>query len=584
MRLMSLLPIITWLVLAESGASQADNTVLSNSSFEEIANTKPVGWSASGQPKGFDWNVTAEEHHSGSNAVAIRLTSHADMARIEITSGTASVTPGKLVRLSGWYKSVGWSGKGNIWSQTALLFYDDSHKLVGTRDGSFLEIPYAPTDAWKFAEMIAPAPDAAREARIVITVHCYDVSKETSPVLFVDDMNLQSLEVPDASKDARRWTYPARVYGIDIPTDRLPDSLVGGAIHARVGVDHPGGLISGPMIPDQGPGLFRATFRTRVADNSKPDQVCTIYVASNGVINSHTMRSRTLLATDFKNPNQFEEFSIDFLRPPRGGMQYLCTWHGKVDLWVDTFAVTELKRLPDRELVTMYGEVPGGEVKPDSKGGLFVLRGPSFPLYRVDEVAKELGTTVTRTACISTPGGNSILTPPFPTDPAELSGLRAVVLADVDAECLGFQGRDALRKFVEAGGKLVVLGGWISLGASKMGGTFFEEMLPVNDPGCFDLEAYGPPASLQPARDWVEVRSLPWSEGPCVLWAHKIVPKPDAKVLVTAAGRPFIVVGTIEAGRVIVCAGTVLGSPPSRTKPFWEWGGWPKLLAATISR
>jgi len=53
-------------------------------------------------------------------------------------------------------------------------------------------------------------------------------------------------------------------------------------------------------------------------------------------------------------------------------MQYLCTWWGKVDLWLDTFTVTEVRRLPDRELVSLYGERSAGEVKPDQAGGLFV--------------------------------------------------------------------------------------------------------------------------------------------------------------------------------------------------------------------
>ncbi|MBI3922238.1 MAG: hypothetical protein HY318_12535 [Armatimonadetes bacterium] len=582
MRLLGLVPAITSLVLAMCNGSQADRVAPPNQGFEQIAGDKPVAWTCSGQPKGFDWSVTAEEHRSGKGALSIRLTSHADVGRIEITSETAQVTPGKLVRLSGWYKSVGWSGKGNLWSQTMLLFYDDSHKLLATRDGSFLEIPYASTDAWKFAEMTGPAPDTAREARIVVVVHCYDASKEVSPALFVDDMDLQDLEIPEPRKEARRWTYMARAYGVELPTEALPDSHSGGAIHARVGVDHVGGLISGPLIPDQGPGLFRATFRLRVSDNSKPDQVCTIYTASNGVLNSHSMRSRTLLANEFKQPRQFEEFSIDFLRPPRGGMQYLCTWYGKVDLWVDTFTVTELKRLPDRELVTMYGEVLGGDVKPDSNGGLFVLRGPFFPFYRLDEVARELGTTVTRLACISTPGGNSLLTPPFPTDPTELSGLRAVVLTDVDAEGLGFQGRDALRKFVDAGGVLVVLGGWLSYGGSKMESTFLEEMLPVTVNHPFDRAFCSPPAALVPAADWQAGKPLPWSQKPCVLWLHQLTPKPTAEVLIQAGGKPFLIAGSYGRGRVVACAGTVLGSAPPGAMPFWDWQAWPKALSLAV--
>lgn len=57
-------------------------------------------------------------------------------------------------------------------------------------------------------------------------------------------------------------------------------------------------------------------------------------------------------------------------------------------------------------------------------------------MYRLDEVALALGTKITRVSHMATPGGNSVLNPPFPSAAAELFGLRAIVLADVDAEAL----------------------------------------------------------------------------------------------------------------------------------------------------
>jgi uncharacterized membrane protein len=246
--------------------------------------------------------------------------------------------------------------------------------------------------------------------------------------------------------------------------------------------------------------------------------------------------------------------------------------------------VTEVRRLPDRELVSLYGEQSAGEVKPDRAGGLFVLRGPFFPLYRLEDVAAALGTKVTRVAHMATPGGNSVLNPPFPGNAAELSGLRAVVLADVDAEALGFQGRNSLRRFAEAGGSVLVLGGWVSYGEAKMEGTFLEEMLPVTSAGAFDHHRCQPPSHLAPSQDWAAGQGLPWAENPSVLWLHRLKSKPGAKELITADGMPFLVSGSCGKGAVICCAGTVLGSVPAGTTAFWEWKGWPQLLAKCLTR
>ena len=565
------------------GILAAGENPVPNPGFEEVQEDRPVGWSAP-QARGFQWKVSRDDRHGGQAALRIAV-DHGDAkdAHVEVTSDPFPVAAGKLHRLLGWYKSTGWSGKGNIYAQTAVVFYDQAGSPIATRDGTQLDLPYAPTDAWRVAEMVTVAPAAAQSARITIRVHVYDAAQEKSPILYVDDFLMQSFEAPAIPKEARSWGYPARTYGVNASTELIPDSRVGGAMHARVGVTPAGGIISGPMIAEQGPGLYRVTYRMKVADNTQPDPVCTIYLASNGLLNSHTLRSRQILATDFAQPNQFEDFSLDFLRPPQGGMQYLCTWWGKVDLWLDTFTVTEVRRLPDRELVSLYGERSAGEVKPDQAGGLFVLRGPFFPLYRLDEVASALGTKVTRVSHMATPGGNSVLNPPFPSDAAELSGLRAVVLADVDAEALGFQGRNSLRRFVEAGGTVLVLGGWVSYGESKMEGTFLEEMFPLSSPGAFDHHRCQEPLRLTPAADWAAGQGLPWKENPSVLWMHRLRPRPGATELVTAGGMPFLVSGACGKGAVICCAGTVLGTVPAGTRVFWDWSGWPPLLAKCLS-
>ena len=91
--------------------------------------------------------------------------------------------------------------------------------------------------------MVTLAPATAQSARITIRVHVYDSAQEKSPVLYVDDFLMQSFEVPATPKEARRGGYPARSYGVNAATEQIPDSRVGGALHARVGVNPAGGII-----------------------------------------------------------------------------------------------------------------------------------------------------------------------------------------------------------------------------------------------------------------------------------------------------------------------------------------------------
>ena len=558
---------------------------VANGGFEKVKQGQPVGWGTPWRkPSAFQWAATTADRYGGTRCLEIRLADHPGKAGyIEVVSDAFAADGGRLHRLFGWMRSVGWSGKGNIYSRTHLHWYDSRGKGLGTRDLTWLEIPYQSSPVWRPVELVVPAPAEARTARIAVRVHCYDPSKEKAPVLYVDDLSVTAFDVPPAPSHARKWAYAARQYGVRAERVPDPDSHARGALYAKVGRDPVGTKISGPMIPHQGPGLYRVTYRLKVADHTRPDPVCMILVASNGVLNAHTMRGRTLHGTDFRRPGHYEEFSLDFVRPPTGGMQYLCNWHGKQDLWIDTFVVTELRRLPDRELVSFYGQAPGGVARCDPKGELYVLRGPHFPLYRLGELAKVLGTRVGRVGHLATPGGNSALQPPFPDDPAKLAGVRAVVLADLDAEALGLYGRDSLRRFVEAGGTLVVLGGWVSYGQAKMQGTFIEDMLPVTSPGPFDRRRCDPPAEIRPARGAVGVDKLAWNERPVCLWIHELKAKPGARVLATAGGRPFLVMGRHGTGRVIACAGTVLGRTPAGACAFWTWRDWPRLLGATMT-
>jgi uncharacterized membrane protein len=168
----------------------------------------------------------------------------------------------------------------------------------------------------------------------------------------------------------------------------------------------------------------------------------------------------------------------------------------------------------------------------------------------------------------------------------ELQRHHLVIVADVNANAFA-SGRDPgvmrrmLKDYVAGGGSVLFLGGWFAYGGEYRG-TAFEEIAPV---------------TFGEGRDLVQVPGLPlvagpdtlgkafpvaWDESPRVYWLHAVTPRPGAKVLVTAGGKPLLVAGTYGKGRVAVFAGTLLGDPPAGALPFWAWNGWPTVLAQTV--
>ena len=86
------------------------------------------------------------------------------------------------------------------------------------------------------------------------------------------------------------------------------------------------------------------------------------------------------------------------------------------------------------------------------------------------------------------------------------------------------------------------------------------------------------PLVLNPSSAGRPFRDLSWSEKPCVLWYHRLVPRADSEVAVRMGGEPFLVIRQYGAGKVGVITGTVLGKKEGSMVPFWEWKDWPEFM------
>jgi uncharacterized membrane protein len=155
-----------------------------------------------------------------------------------------------------------------------------------------------------------------------------------------------------------------------------------------------------------------------------------------------------------------------------------------------------------------------------------------------------------------------------------------VIIADVDLITFRPPDRDRLRGWVEAGGRLMMLGGPYGFGSGDWHvSDLLAPMYPAELGGRFDLQSVGAekPVKLAPAS--VLAKGLDWSKPPVLLWQHVMKAKPDATVHVTAGGNPAILTRPFGKGKVCFVAAAPLGDAPRGETAFWDWPEWPKLVA-----
>jgi len=160
----------------------------------------------------------------------------------------------------------------------------------------------------------------------------------------------------------------------------------------------------------------------------------------------------------------------------------------------------------------------------------------------------------------------------FPGTAEEFARYDLVILANVNGRSLRPDGRALLKRYVESGGAVLMLGGYYAFGA-EYHGTELAEIAPVEFMDHPDLVACPTGARIEPVKDGAQPR---------VFWRHNVTPKPGARVVLTADGQTLLITGTFGKGRVAVFAGSVMGDPATGQLPFWEWNQWPAVLAETM--
>ncbi|MDA0838780.1 MAG: glutamine amidotransferase [Planctomycetota bacterium] len=171
----------------------------------------------------------------------------------------------------------------------------------------------------------------------------------------------------------------------------------------------------------------------------------------------------------------------------------------------------------------------------------------------------------------------------FPGNAEQMSAFDLLVLTNVAARSFSDEQTEMIEDYIKQGGGLLLLGGYWTLDKGGMRGTTFERILPVTIPGNAARLPHVPQGMvLQPAREHLVTGLVDWSAKPVTFFHHRLIPRPDAMVLVNGGEHPILITGQYGKGRTAVFAGTVNGEPPKDIITFWQWRDWPQLLANII--
>jgi uncharacterized membrane protein len=566
------------LFLGREGRGQGTRpNLLRNGDFEKVAAGEPAGWTKSGSGT---WSV--EPGRFGNRCLKLTAaTQKQEKAEIRASSSGFPVTPGKHYLLVFWAEGEGLKQAEGISSQVYWEFQRPNGSGIPTLEEWKTTVFESSCEGrWNVGHLVVKAPAEAASARLIAWLGTYQSGKNGS--VYFD--HLQITEYHPPTPEGATWFYRSATYGVGGDQVDDPQTRTGQAWKATVKKHRPGGKISGPLIMDQEPGLYRAVFRIKVADRTSPNRLAFLRITGDGLASTWLTAGRSVTAADFAQPNQYQEFTLEFIRSPFGGVQFLVDWYGGTDMWLDGVTVHEERLLSDLDLARLYGLDAGPAVAPPIGRKAYVCQGLNAGLWRFDE-ALAFSKTPTVTVAWLTSGAGDLLkmSPSFPQRSEELSDTRLVVLSDVHAQSLGFMGRKVLRDFVAVGGGLLVVGGFHSFGHGGLERTLLEDVLPVRVLRTFDLAPCQPPSCLKPANASLFPTGIPWSQSPQCLWLHRVEVKPGGKVLIKAGEDPFLVAGHYGKGRVAVCLGTVLGKAPQDAHPFWQWHEWPQIMSEVIN-
>lgn len=174
----------------------------------------------------------------------------------------------------------------------------------------------------------------------------------------------------------------------------------------------------------------------------------------------------------------------------------------------------------------------------------------------------------------------------FPYDYDELLANSCVILGGVGSSGLKPLGIEMLHDYLEAGGGMIVLGGYGAYGRSRLADSKLGAAFPFafeNNPNALagPVERVIAPAGNLPVFAGMAARLDP---GALSWWRHPVTLKEGAKPILFAGDQPVMAAweyGPSKA-RIVAIAAAPMGAPTDGQTPFWHDPSWHLLLRDAI--
>jgi len=241
------------------------------------------------------------------------------------------------------------------------------------------------------------------------------------------------------------------------------------------------------------------------------------------------------------------------------------------------------KPLSDAEIQAMLKlEIPkDATLRRNGWRDIVLANGVYHHMYRVPEAIGWAGGATVRICNVRAVGGQKPTIKDFPSTLDQFLDYDVIVLNNAPL-WISPQQVYLIRKFVELGGGLLVIGGEWSLNRGGVQGSYLEDVLPVTLGAPTEMKQLPGGVPLVPTEEGRQFGALDWGAQPHVFSFNAIAPKPGARVLVKGGDLPALITGTYGSGRVAVFAVSTHGEVPEGKLAFWDWEGLVPLLAGTI--
>jgi uncharacterized membrane protein len=584
-----------------AGLDWVGPNLLANPDFETAGNEGlPVNWTLTATPAGTArFSLDRQVFLVGKAALKAEVP---DTGAALVRSKPVPVEGGRWYLVSVGYRSEGFGERGKysgVDAYVAVAWNDAAGKQINSSPG--ISFPYHAVD-WDLGDRFVQAPAGAAQLVLTASLNNHSqqqIGRNVPSALWLDGWQVRQYNPPPTPEWALQ-KVPRIVEG-GLSTSRAQayqlssQNMAGGkwstivadaqatydsVLSSPEGVGH-GIMAHSPYFTNAPPGLYRALLRCKVAANDGDKEAGAMDVFSELA----GMRADLHLSPkDFTAAGAYREFPVDFVLRSAGYWGFRVYTQGNQPFTADIVKVFPLALLEDKQLLELYpgseGVIPA-EVQPRRNAHPFaglLVAGALYDYYRIVD-AHHLSGYDMKLRTVPIRKGRSQVYVGFPETAAELFDHNVIYLCGADLTALTLRQKNMLAEYVRRGGGLIVFGGHKALDRAGLKGSLLEEVLPVaGGAGIPPLIALPGGAPLTRGAAHPVTQFADFDAAPVCFYVHDLKARPEAQTIVTAGGKPGLVVGRCGKGRVAVIGMTCFGAPADSQTPFWRWRSWVLLL------